>query len=433
MFNPTHKFHTHCRASLLAAAALFALGGTAALAADSLAVIPTLAGDTVNTALGITPDGKYIVGISGGTAETLTTRGYLYEFGAASAVNLNAGNAQATVANGVGYRTSGTTKEVIISGKSVPTGYAYGVLTEYMLPDGGVLASTRRRSATWTANTMGAANQLGSRTGSDAYYVAGTMTAANSPIYVGRGAGTWVATMTWHEKGLSAPESYAVMNGLSASGRAVGWRGAGTAASRNYMVTYSTSAGAYFNGLAGDNWGQAFAVSADGNTVFGQSPVVAGNVGPRYGYKTTFSGAAENGTVQGAVTALPLFGDEAGSTSLQVPYGCTVDGNFAVGMAYRGQEKAVLWSTKDDWSFAIDLTQYAADHSLLEGWSILTRAYSVGETFDLNGQLYAVVTGLGVFEGANRAFVMTVMVPEPGTISLLALGGLVLLAHRRRK
>jgi hypothetical protein len=51
----------------------------------------------------------------------------------------------------------------------------------------------------------------------------------------------------------------------------------------------------------------------------------------------------------------------------------------------------------------------------------------------LSGQEYAVVTGIGIYGGATRGFVMTVAIPEPSTLSLLALGGLAQLVYRRRK
>jgi len=81
----------------------------------------------------------------------------------------------------------------------------------------------------------------------------------------------------------------------------------------------------------------------------------------------------------------------------------------------------------------IDLTEYAQNNGILGSWTRLTRGYSVGESFDEFGNEYAVITGIGVNGGVTRGFVMSVMIPEPSTLSLLALGGLAMLARCRRK
>ena len=63
-----------------------------------------------------------------------------------------------------------------------------------------------------------------------------------------------------------------------------------------------------------------------------------------------------------SVAQLPNFPDAAGSANLAIPYGCTADGKYAVGMNYRGMEKAVLWDTHDasatNWTVT-DLTDLA--------------------------------------------------------------------------
>lgn len=375
--------------------------------APALNEIPTLDGDTSNEGRAITRDGQYVVGLSG-------TRGYLYPVGSATAILvLSSDNAAATVANGVGYRTAldpiyATNRtELIISGMS--SGWA----TEWMTPDGGTSFGPKRRNTSVAQSVaMGVANQVGSSIGSDAYYVSSFKNVEGDPVYVNQGAGAWLVTMTYTSKGITKPDKSA-MNGLAASGRAVGWRGVGTSTAKNYMLTYNgtgTPTPAFFNGLAGDNWGTAFAVSADGNSVFGQSPIAAGNVGAKYAYKTTFTGAnGTNGTTQGAVNRLPLFGDETGSTSMQVAYSCTADGNYGVGMDYRGQERAVLWDASSAntnlWTI-LDLTDLARNNGFLGDFTLnLRRAYAAGT----NGAGDIVVTGFGVLSSAtSRAFLITV-------------------------
>ena len=401
-------------------AAAVLLAGAVSAFSSSLSLVPTLDGDTSNEARAITADGRYVVGLSG-------SRGFLYPVGSASAINvLSSDNAQATIATGVGYRTSGGITELIIAGLSS------GYVTEWMTSDGGATFGPKRRNTAFTSNVMPSANALGATTGLDTYYVTSWINGNGQSVYLGQGSGPWVATMNYSSKGITSTDS-SRMNSVSASGRAVGWRING-GIRKNYMLTWNgtaTPAAVYFKGLDGSEAGQAFAVSADGNTVFGQSPIVGD--ANNFGYKIVNPGASQY------INPLPLFGDEAGSTSLQVPYGCTADGSFAVGMDYRGTERAVLWDThKLDsslWTIT-DLTDLASAEGILGGFSRLTRAYSVGQEPD--GDL--VIAGIGswspdggVTPYTTRAFVMTVMIPEPTSLSLLVLGAAAVVASRRRK
>jgi hypothetical protein len=80
-------------------------------------------------------------------------------------------------------------------------------------------------------------------------------------------------------------------------------------------------------------------------------------------------------------------------------------------MNFRGTEKAVLWDTSDAdparWT-VLDLTDFAAANAILNNFSRLSRAYSVGT--NSSGNL--TITGNGVdTNGYTRAFIMTVSPP----------------------
>ena len=409
-------------ATALAAASSFA---------DSLVTIPLASwgADTSNEGHAITPDGKYVVGISG------AVNGFFYDVASGTVIQPNGGGAVPNVpVTGIGYRTDPVTHQQ----QTVLHGASQGFETEWMTTDGGSTWGARRRNTSFTPAVYPSANSLGSSTASanGQYYVVVRATGANGSVYVNQGSGTWAPTMTYSSKGISGGDT-ASMNGISGTlygdgtkARGVGYRRNATIGYQNYMLDYNgtaTPTATYFAGLAGNNVGTAWSVSGDGRVVFGNSPIVVdGTVS--YPYKATFSGTTET-----SISQLPIYSDSADSATLAVPYGCTSNGLFAVGMDYRATEKAVLWLTKPDNTQCIDLTEYAQNNGILGSWTRLSRAYSVGESFDASGNEYAVITGIGLNGGVTRGFVMSVMIPEPSTLSLLALGGLAMLAQRRRK
>jgi len=173
----------------------------------------------------------------------------------------------------------------------------------------------------------------------------------------------------------------------------------------------------YFNGLNGTTAGEAWAVSAGGAVIFGQSPVSGGRPGS-WPYKAAVT-TARPGSLQ-SIKELPGFPDTAGAAgSAGVPYGCTADGKFAVGMSYRGLEKAVLWDTRDpsatNWT-VVDLTDLALANGGPDIFSRLVRAYSVGT--NAAGDLVIAGVGLDTNSPAGlRAFVMTVALSTAPIVS----------------
>ena len=175
-----------------------------------------------------------------------------------------------------------------------------------------------------------------------------------------------------------------------------------------------------FTGLDGTVVGECFSVSSDGNKIFGRSPTPTDS--NWHGYKAVVTSATNS--LQ-SIQQLPDFPDTGGSTRLATPYGCSADGRYAVGMNYRGAEKAVLWDTGDanpaNWT-VLDLTERAAAEGILGNFTVLYRAFSIGT----NSAGNPVITGVGMYDdGAglyNRAFVMVVGTPRPRITSITGAG-----------
>jgi hypothetical protein len=148
---------------------------------------------------------------------------------------------------------------------------------------------------------------------------------------------------------------------------------------------------------------------------------VSGGRTGNWGYKAALASGAGGGVLK--IFELPNFPDTTGATgSAAVPYGFTIDGNFAVGMSYRGAERAVLWDTSDlnpaRWT-AVDLTLLATSRGILSPFTRLGRAYSIGRT--ATGEF--VIAGTGLVGGSTRGFVMAIAPPlaplaHPPTVTL---------------
>lgn len=383
------------------AASFITAGPLTGFASTTLTNIPFApwGADSSNEGRAISPDGGFVVGVSG------TVNGYLFDVTNYVVVQPNAATAvPGSAVTGIAYRTDPVSgdKQLVLDGMSS------GFQMNWMTTNGGVNWGAKRRDTTFTPNVQSVVNTLGASTGSDVFYTI-IRSSGNSAVYTIKGTNTWTASVApWvtnnFNKSIPSPDT-AAMNGIAATGRAVGYRQTG-GTKNNYILDYppSSATAANFKGLSGTNAGQAFSVSADGTRIFGQSPIEVGGT-IFHGYKAVVTAAIPG--VQSSVDPLPNFNDTGGSVSLAVPYGCTADGKYAVGMNYRGIEKAVLWDTTGSdpaiWS-VVDLTDLAAERGILDIFTRIHRAYSAGT----NAAGEVVITGVGIAGGVTRGFVMTV-------------------------
>ena len=388
-------------------------GATHGFGAVTVTNIPVLGlSDTSNEGRAITTDAKYVVGLSG------TGSGFIYDV-ANNTVSQPDGGLPAAIATGVAYRTDTNQDpaqlQLVVSGLSPSSSINY--YTAWMTADGGASWNQPYQVVSGAFPTVPVANGLAG-TSWDVLYTAWTDEGPNVghdnwTLEVGQLSGTWITT-SWSTKGATSPAQLQ-MNTISSNGRAAGWRTNNTANTVRYLyVTDWEPGGAYSiwspHGLDGTTAGQAYSVSADGTVIFGISPKGAATGTTNFGFKATFNTTFPgNAGTQLTTNQLPNFADTAGSNTLAIPYGCTPDGTYAVGMSYRGTEKAVIWDTHDanpaNWT-VFDLTALASGN--LDVFLRLTRAYSVGT----NAAGALVITGIGRDTNSSpantRAFLMTV-------------------------
>ena len=431
-----------------------------------------------NEGRSITPDGRFVVGLCyDRTNRTVLTNidevcGYFYNVPDGSVSRPVCGS-YASAVTGVGYRTNASGAV-----ETIADGFGGGWKSEFMTTNGGTNWTGKVRSVNINFTSAGGpvlplANTMGASANSDVYYsiIQGFLPYEDSLEY----AFTWRGSNAWSAANLVTNRYFQIqrgdggwgpvdtgnrvrMHGVSATGRSVGhyvdggveWLGGvypgyydtygaqlnfviewpppvmGGAGSSPYNMTNVWP----FAGLDGTLKGAAWAISPDGNTIFGHSPTNTGS--PWYGYKALATAEVESVT---SVTQLPILPDTAGKpgpgvTWAVIPFGCSADGRYAVGVIYRGTEKgerAALWDTGDadanNWT-VVDLTEIAASEGVLGSFTKLERAYSVG----VNESGYPVITGYGKYlDGAtvtNRAFVLVAapVPPRPQITSITGAG-----------
>lgn len=387
----------------------------------SLVPVPPLTGDASNEGRAITPDGRHVVGLSG------TSNGFLYDAVQRTVVRpVSADGVGAQIVTGVGYRVltnlSPPQTQLVLAGLATN-----GRFTAWMSTNRGITwANMVQYPSGPQKPAMPLANALAG-TGMDAFYAIwadeGTGTTDNWGLRVGRFAGPWPASPVWNQKDVPQPDTCRV-NGVSGTGRAVGWRRNGTTGAYiNYVADWVATNGPViwsFSGLDGTTAGRAFAVNADGTVIFGSSPPGLPGITNHHGYKAVFAATYPGPAVRLGIQMLPNFPDSGGSSVVAMPHGCTPDGGFAVGVNYRaGIETAVLWDTRSAdpslWTVT-DLTEVMHAIGTVGVFARLLRAYAVAT----NAVGNLVITGFGLDTNSParlRAFLISLDPPRAVLVS----------------
>jgi len=381
------------------------LGAACSVAwAASITQIPPYTDQTSSQGRAITTaNGKVVVvGVSG-------TYGIIWDAVNGTRWVLSSDNAGATICTGVAYRIDGANTQLVVHGRSA------GWNTNWFSNDDGVTWLVKRRDTGFPSSNYGGelatANTLGALGLDDSWYQTWWAVPGFMQWYTDKGIGTAPGTIPdpptlnvagRDKKNIPSGQEFSAI-GVSGTGLAVGRRKADGANYSNYKIQWlgdGTGNAVYFKGLAGNNLGQAWSVSMDGTKIFGMSPVSDGRVGT-FPYMYTVA--------TDTIVELPVLSLTQGSVTNGLPYGASWDGRFAVGMSYRGQERAALWDTQT--MTVYDLTDVFNAAGLLapSGFSRLYRAYSVAT--DASGDIW--VTGVGIWAADSSVRGFVAQLPDP--------------------
>jgi probable HAF family extracellular repeat protein len=153
---------------------------------------------------------------------------------------------------------------------------------------------------------------------------------------------------------------------------------------------------------------QATGISADGTVIVGSGTSASGREAIRY-------------TASGGMVPL---GDLPGGGFLSEANAVSDDGNVVVGLGTGGDGNgAFYWTPTGGMQSLWDVLLAAGVNPALDGWT----SFSVANHVSADGTR---IIGGGTRNGMSTAFLA--IVPEPGSLSLLAITGISLLRRRRR-
>lgn len=369
-------------------------------AADSLTAIPPYPGDNTSTGRAIIGNG-IAVGQSSNSASPNAASGIIWDSTNGTRRVISSDGAQASIVTGVGYRDIGGQIQLVLHGLSA------GWSTNWFSNDDGLTFANKLRSLNvGTIPRVEAANTLGAIELEQVWYNVWFNTLLGDPLYIERGQGTGdppdpvIRDVDVKQVTTKARIHSASTTGLCAGRRKDDWSGT----YQNYVLQWTgtgTPYSGYLNGLNGTTEGQAWAISGDGNRIFGTSPVNGGRTGTwPYMAVAPFGVTSSPGTAppSAALYELPTFPTTGGSVTNAVVYRASYDGRYAVGMDYLHIEQAVVWDTVN--STITNLTDYFSSRGLLGNFTYLSRAYGV--TVDGAGELW--ITGNGRYNDGGTVY-----------------------------
>lgn len=284
-------------------------------------------------------------------------------------------------------------------------------------------------SGSGQATNGGQANQIVPISGNQYYNLGKNTSSADVGIsYTIDGVTRTDTQDTWSMKHAGASTAAGTVQGISQTGVAVGeLRSNETGSNIRRAYVHGSTGVIALPGIAGrtDARAQGYGISADGKVAVGLARWTDADAYEFPAYWTEDAPATWSSHKLGTLDSF---------TSSSVAFSANQDGSIIVGYAYpnstRG-ECSVFWDRSVLDGNGLPKANLTKDYLASKGvdvseWTELRRTYSAYTS--AGGLTYIVGDGTWKADGLTRGFL--VIIPEPATMSLLALGGLALLRRR---